>query len=362
MAVMLPAAKVPGAYLGRERMAAHSAHSLFRLLADARFVFIYRGTFHESLAPELIVLGESAAEQVGRGKAHRQRLAFIMVEAFQNITRHRSEAPDAECFFGLRATSDGEDVYAVNPVRADEAAPLEQAIARLNSTGAGNLKSLFLARLRDGGHSSKGGAGLGLIEMARRSGNGIRHRMLPSGPGHAQFALHVPLGDPIEAAFDEGLEIHRCARADHVLLGLRCGGSLLAQDAALRVLDRELAGDAPQVMQRAKRAMLAAFSWLQESGLMHGALILVGGGPRDRWIEIGWRATADARDGIGDRIQAVCGLSPFELDRRYRLAVRSGSDAVRPDEGLIELARIGVEPMSYAQGAAGECDSLRLTL
>lgn len=361
MAVMLPAAKVPGAYLGRERMAANGAHSLYRLLADARFAFLYRGTFHESLAPELIVLGEVAAEQAGHGKAHRQRLAFIMVEAFQNITRHRSEAVDADCFFGLRATAVGEDVFAVNPVRAEEVAPLEQAIARLNSTGAGSLKSLFLSRLRDGGHSAKGGAGLGLIEMARRSGNGIRHRIQALGPGHAQFALHVPLGDPIDGAFEECLEIHRCARADQVIIGLRCGGSLLAQDAALRVLDRELAGDVT-VMNRAKRAVLAAFSWVKASGLVTDSLILVGGGPRDRWVEICWSPSGNAEEDIGDRVRAVCGLSPFELDRRYRLAVRGASDAVHADEGLIELARIGTEPMSYSRAPAGECDSLRVML
>ena len=358
MLAMTKGGESTGAYLGRDRMAASGAHSLYRLLEGARFAFLYRGSFNEGLAPELIVMGEVAADQADRGKTHSQRLAFIMVEAFQNITRHRSDATDAECFFALRASASGEDVIAVNPVRADEVDALEQAIARLGATGRSHLKSLFLDRLRDGSHSARGGAGLGLIEMARRSGNGIQHRVLPLEQGHALFALHVPLGEAGDNAFDECLAIHRCARADGVLMALRCGGASLVQDAALRVLDREITDDASALL-RAKRAMLAAFAWLGASGLMPGGLIAVGGGARDRWIELCWRAADDARDGIRERIAAVTGLSPFELERRYRTAVRGGDAAALIDEGLIELARISREPLAFAQGEPGDCDSLR---
>jgi len=347
-----------GAYLGRDRMAASGVHSLYRLLEGARCAFLYRGSFNEGLAPELIVLGEVAADQAERGKTHSQRLAFIMVEAFQNITRHRSDAADAECFFALRATARGEDVIAVNPVRADEIEALEQAIARLGGTGKSHLKSLFLDRLRDGGHSARGGAGLGLIEMARRSGNGIRHKLLPLEQGHALFALHVPLGETQENAFEECLSIHRCARVEGVLMAVRFCSSPLAQDATLRVLDHEFVDQAPALL-RAKRAMLAAFAWLGASGLSSAGLIMMGGGARDRWIELCWRAADDARSGIRERITAVIGLSHFELERRYRTAVRGGDAAALIDEGLIELARISSELLAFVQGGPGDCDSLR---
>lgn len=358
MLAMIKGGESTGAYLGRDRMAASVALSLYRLLEGARFAFLYRGSFNEGLAPELIVMGEAAAHQAERGRTHSQRLAFIMVEAFQNITRHRSDAADSASFFALRANALGEDVMAVNPVRADEVEALEHAIARLDGTGRSHLKSLFLDRLRDGGRSARGGAGLGLIEMARRSGNGLRHRVLPLEKGHALFALHVPLGEAGDNAFEDCLAIHRCARTEGVLMALRCGGASLAQDAALRVLDREIADNASALL-RAKRAMLAAFSWLGASGLVPGGLILIGGAANDRWIELCWRAADDARDGIRERIAAVTGLSPFELERRYRTAVRGGDAAALIDEGLIELARISREPLAFAQGEPGDCDSLR---
>ncbi|HRD52860.1 MAG TPA: SiaB family protein kinase [Flavobacteriales bacterium] len=334
-------------------MEAEAAHSLYRMLGGDRFAFVYAGSFDESLTAQLIPLGEAAAAVSGRQRAQRQRLAFVIVEAYQNITRHRAFKVDGarECSFAVRARADCDSVAAVNPLSNDEAGALNAALGRLRGATSDQLRALFLARLSTGGATARGGAGLGLIEMARKSGQELGHRIVPIDAQRSLFLLHAALSQPgastgeEKEAMDQDFEIHERAIAMGLTVAMRCGGNTAAQEVLLRILEREISDGASAL--RAAQAFLASAAWMQEHGLLNEALFCFGmanGRPVTRVV---WTAEPGTMAVLTEKAASVAGLSRFELDRLYRSAIARQSDEPQaPDAGLIELIRINRAPLS----------------
>ena len=326
-------------------MDAEAAHSLYRMLVGDRFAFVYAGSFDEGHTAQLIVLGEAAAAVSGRQRTQRQRLAFVIVEAYQNITRHRAMAGSGsrECSFAVRARAACDEVAAVNPLSAEEAGDLDSALRRLRGATSDQLRALFLSRLSTGGTTARGGAGLGLIEMARRSGQALGHRIVPIDAHRSLFVLHAALAQPgartdeESQAIDRDLGLHQQAIAMGLLVAMRFDGNAAAQETLLRIIEREIPDGVAS--RRAAQAFLASASWLQEHGLIETALFCFGieqGRPAMRVI---WTAPMPVMMELSARTASIVRLSRFELDRLYRSAVTAESGAA-PDLGIIELARI----------------------
>lgn len=329
-------------------MDAEAARRLFRMLGDDRFALVYAGGFEEGHTAQLIELGEAAAEAAGRPRAHRQRLAFIMVEAYQNITRHRAAlTPGArECSFVLRAAADRDTITAINPISAGEADALEQAISRLRGATSDQLRAIFLARLSTGAATARGGAGLGLIEMARRSGQALRHRLRPLDEARRLFLLQATIGGQApEDALAEAEALHALAIGMGLVLAIRCGQGASAQQAVVQMLEREL-GQGP-VGRRAVQACLAAVSWLEQEGLLASALLCFGRSQGATVLRLVWQVPLERLGSQRALIARLASLTLFEVDRLYRQSI---TGQALPEAGLVELAHLQRQPLVLEEG------------
>lgn len=332
-------------------MDAAAAHSLYDLLHGDRFSLVYCGGFSDVHTASLVALGEATAEAMGRDRTHQHRLAFIMVEAYQNIVRHKAAGSSIEgfangqCLFALRCSATVDEVVAIDPVEAGEALELESALRRLGDLDLGQLKELFLTRLREGTRTARGGAGLGLIEMARRSANALRYRLLPLDALHRLFVLHITVGGA--PSHSSPFETIRRMHSDAVALGLvaacRCSPSAAVREAVLRLLERELEGAESRTAQR---AFLSGADWLEAQDLAADAVMALlrdGEGLALLLAVSGGGARIDA---LRSQLADVQGLPPAVLERRYRDALlgRTGPGPSR-DAGLLELVRQSRGPL-----------------
>lgn len=83
-------------------------------------------------------------------------------------------------------------VSAANLVELEDGLVLIGRIAELSSLDKPQLKQLYKQQLRDGAHES-GGAGLGLIEMARRASEPMEASLEERPEGRAIFSLRVTI-------------------------------------------------------------------------------------------------------------------------------------------------------------------------
>ena len=325
------------------------AHSLFTAMRVDRVVYLYSGSFHDEHTARLIDLGE-AAEDGGRG-----RLAFIMVEAYQNILRHRTsldpvlERGSGRSLFMLRCGTEGQQVIAMNPVKKSDLPKLKVTLEKLQGMHPSQLKSLFLSGLQNNEEQPRRGAGLGLIEMARRSGNDLGYSFHEVGEEHELFVLSIRTGNPgrSEQVLNEAKAIHDTA-AGQDLLALFIGEyPMTVRTALLRVMEDDLDDRIDRRALRG-RAYLAAVSCYDRSSTASARrfVAITREGDHNALLS-GVVLNTVAANELGADIARIKALDRSEVDRRYRNALLDrGEDAGKAD--LYELVRQSVEPLDFA--------------
>lgn len=332
-----------------------AVHTLYDVLEGDRFDLIYSGRFHDEHTPGLIALGEGSIIGGAEDRGHRQRLSFVMVEAYQNIVRHRAKLTPSmdsgagRSLFALRCKAAGDEVIAIDPVAKEEVGDLDHVLGRIGGSDLGQLKELFLDRLRDGARSARGGAGLGLIEMARRSGNGLRHALLPLDASTQLFVLQVMIGAPAANAtsVERIMRMHTAVRECDLLVLSRVGVSAAAMEAVLQMIHKDVEDGSP-VSTGLTRAFLAAADWLHTIAVGTSSSILLGRDPGGYALVFAATFDQDRVERWVDELDRIGLLSKGELERHYRdgLLGRTNNGSFTTD--LLELARLSSAPLRHA--------------
>ncbi|MCO5275458.1 MAG: DUF6272 family protein [Flavobacteriales bacterium] len=195
-------------------MDSRSITPLLSSLDTDAWLFAYGGDFTEDHSARLLELASLAGGQFDGFNA--KQAGYVLVEAYQNIIRHRAKLPvsgscgPGEGLFVFRIDRNGLGVYTGNAVTGSAASELDQALASLRNKDASELKLLFLRGIQQPGSPGQRGAGLGLIEMVRRSGADPKWSFGPMHAGHQWFSLVLeqearPRQDSLQALVEEHL-------------------------------------------------------------------------------------------------------------------------------------------------------------
>lgn len=151
------------------------AFNLFSRVQQQDFEYVYRGFFTHNITKKILSLADLNIQKSVPISTIQKRIYYIMVEGLQNISRHQDELEVGnEKYPGIFAIQKQKNRYYVttgNLVLNKRISDLKEKISRINSLDKEELKKFHKEILRSGAISDKGGAGLGLIEMARKSGN-----------------------------------------------------------------------------------------------------------------------------------------------------------------------------------------------
>ena len=158
-------------------------YQLYTHLSNFNLSYIYKGDFSDNLNETILSLAETNMQIVNEPSALKKKVFFIMVESLQNITRHSEANEDAanenSSLFIIQRKKKDYYITSGNIIDVDKVAPLEEKLKKVNSLDLESLKNYYREVLDVGEISDKGGAGLGLIEMARKSGNKLAFDFSP---------------------------------------------------------------------------------------------------------------------------------------------------------------------------------------
>ncbi|MFZ1686829.1 MAG: SiaB family protein kinase, partial [Flavobacteriales bacterium] len=233
-------------------MRINTAHTLYEAFGTDQCAWVHAGRFHDEHTADLILLGEAVAERTGVSRDIRNRLAFVMVEAFQNVIRHGfmgQQVDVAPTTLGperpmilLRACAAGFTVATANTMRNEDEDKLVRILADLHGKPKDQLKELFLQRLQGNKVSERGGAGLGLIEMARRSGRELLYTVSRRDERTSTFTLQVGIAANGQAGREDHSggtdEIQRIIAEEEVLMAYRGTMSPSVVQAMVRMLEK----------------------------------------------------------------------------------------------------------------------------
>lgn len=174
-------------------------------LAVNGFPLVYKGEMNHQMMRSFALMANRKMQAMDVPTAVRKKVFHIMIECLQNITKHSDDydEPNAPIGNGLFMVGRDRDAFYVitgNLVKAQNVEPLENRIVRLNRATSSDLKRMFLQQMSDGELSNKGGAGLGLIDIRRKSGRSLYYHFLPYTENAYFFVLAVTV--PIDTAND----------------------------------------------------------------------------------------------------------------------------------------------------------------
>lgn len=171
------------------------AFTLFKAMQKDNLGYIYRGRFSQEITDNILSLTETSLEKTEPSSRIKKRVYSIMVECLQNITRHQEgtsdSTPDNYGIFVIQRKDERYYITTGNTINKNNIEPIKNLIDKINSLEKEELKSYYKEVLNSGELSVKGGAGLGLIDMARKSGNKLIYYFKEINKGFSYFYLHT---------------------------------------------------------------------------------------------------------------------------------------------------------------------------
>ena len=142
------------------------------IMMEGRLMFVYRGVVTNQNSEALLLLLEKEMEHSEFGFMGRKRLFMFVLESLQNVSRHSNSAEYSTMSLVVYSKTDnGYTVTTGNVIGKEDEPVLRKQLNLLNTLDPNQIRELYRKKLSKASFSSRGGAGLGLIEMAKKTGN-----------------------------------------------------------------------------------------------------------------------------------------------------------------------------------------------
>jgi hypothetical protein len=173
----------------------NSIYEFFKKLNEDKIVFAYSGEFSNGLLEAIYALMEKQADEEIVPLQKRKKFFHVLIESLQNVLHHSANGSMAGRS-GLILKKDGDNNLIIttgNPIETDRIGLLKQKLDEVNSFPAEELTSKYREKLSRTELSEKGGAGLGIIELARKSGNKLQYEFFPINEKYSFFCLTITI-------------------------------------------------------------------------------------------------------------------------------------------------------------------------
>lgn len=149
-----------------------TVQKFYSILAKDHLTFLFQGSYNDDMTEGILELTEYNLDNFEGLTKLKKKISFLIVECFQNIVRHGEVGKDYEIPEGVFITRNiGNINYiaSINYLNNSIVKPLQSTLDKLKTLTKDELKSFYIDTLVNSDITEKGGAGLGLIELARKS-------------------------------------------------------------------------------------------------------------------------------------------------------------------------------------------------
>ena len=127
----------------------------------------------------------------------KKKVYNILVECLQNLYHHideddkRTKLDEKSALFMIRKIDGEYSIMTGNYMSIDNVDIMRSRLDRINEMDQEELKVYYKEVLNNGQMSAKGGGGLGMIDIARKSGKKLEYKFDPVDNDYSFFSLNV---------------------------------------------------------------------------------------------------------------------------------------------------------------------------
>ncbi len=168
-------------------------------------ILFYKGNVDSDVINHVLDTVEGKMVEVDEHSKLRKKVYNVLVESLQNLYHHVDKVPEdfedqTSEKYGLLVVQKVERGYKIitgNFVHAENIEKLEEKIKRINRSSHEEIKELYKFILNHQRISAKGGGGLGLVDIARKTGNKLEYAFKKYNDNYSFFYLNILVDEEI---------------------------------------------------------------------------------------------------------------------------------------------------------------------
>lgn len=173
------------------------AHDFHATMASNKLMLAYDGEVTQQLTKAFATLAEQSLEKEEEDNSVKRKVFHVMVECLQNVCKHTDHHETGDPLIpgsGIFLVGKDEDQYTIttgNTVSMEKMEGIKELLNQINNLDADGIKALYKKQLKEARLSEKGGAGLGFIDIAKKTGQKIGFNFMEVNEKSAFFLLKV---------------------------------------------------------------------------------------------------------------------------------------------------------------------------
>ncbi|MGE5419141.1 MAG: SiaB family protein kinase [Chloroflexota bacterium] len=166
---------------------------------EGTVILFYRGNIDSDVINHILDTVEGKMAEADENPRLKKKVYNVLVESLQNLFHHVDRVPegfedqDSEKFgvLTVKKVNDSYTIITGNFVHSENVEKLEEKIKRINRSSHEEIKELYKFILNHQRISAKGGGGLGLVDIARKTGNKLDYTFIPYDSNYSFFYLNI---------------------------------------------------------------------------------------------------------------------------------------------------------------------------
>ena len=157
----------------------------------------FKGEVTSDLLTSILQIMESKMETLEEPPKIKKKVYNILVECLQNLYHHlddddfKTKINEKSALFMIRKEEGEYSIMTGNFIASENVDMMKTRLDRINEMDKDELKVYYKEVLNNGEMSAKGGGGLGMIDIARKSGKKLEYNFAPIDDSYSFFSLNI---------------------------------------------------------------------------------------------------------------------------------------------------------------------------
>ena len=182
-------------------MSLEKIYSLYQTMEQEKVILSFNGVVTSDFLTAVLDIMENKMNDLDESPKTKKKVYYVLVECLQNLYHHiedeegvisNSKVSKAALVMIVK-DEDGFLIQTGNYIDKKNVEKLDQRLKKINSLDKDDLRDYYREVLGNGSVSNKGTAGLGMIDIARKSGNKLEYQFLDIDEEFSFFSLNVKI-------------------------------------------------------------------------------------------------------------------------------------------------------------------------
>jgi len=156
----------------------------------------FKGSVTSELLTSVLQIIEAKMERLNEPSKIKKKVYNVLVESLQNLYHHMDKNEHdikghSTVIFMIGNNVQTYSIYTGNYIRNENAEKLQAKLEKINSLNPDELKAYYKEVLNNGMMSDKGGGGLGMIDIARKSGQKLNFKFQQVDDEFSFYSLNI---------------------------------------------------------------------------------------------------------------------------------------------------------------------------